>query len=162
LVWKLDRYRNGFYAAMRQAGLTVELLETRHVRNAFMPVKTDRKDACGIPELMRLGWFRPVHCKLMEAQKTRAMLTPRNCAEGAFWKLEPARHSARLRPEGRQDDPGRARGAYWGAAALLSVRAVLRRQLDGFEKVAAGDRAHRYACPAADDNAAAHSSQRTA
>ena len=45
------------YAAMRQAGLAVELLETRHVRNAFkiMPVKTDRKDARGIAELIRLG-----------------------------------------------------------------------------------------------------------
>src|SRR3712207_5397789 len=34
------------YAAMRAAGLPVELLETRHVRDAFkaMPVKTDRKD----------------------------------------------------------------------------------------------------------------------
>ena len=32
------------YAAMKQAGLAVELLETRHVRTAFktMPVKTDR------------------------------------------------------------------------------------------------------------------------
>jgi hypothetical protein len=38
------------YAAMREAGLAVELLETRHVRTAFkiMPVKTDRKDARGI------------------------------------------------------------------------------------------------------------------
>jgi transposase len=60
---------------MRQAGLAVELLETRHVRNAFkiMPVKTDRKDARGIAELMRLGWFRPVHCKSMEAQELRAI-----------------------------------------------------------------------------------------
>jgi transposase len=35
------------YAAMRPAGLAVELLETRHVRTAFkiMPVKTDRTDA---------------------------------------------------------------------------------------------------------------------
>jgi hypothetical protein len=24
-----------------------------------MPVKTDRKDARGIAQLMRLGWFRP-------------------------------------------------------------------------------------------------------
>jgi Transposase len=63
------------YAALRDAGLAVELLETRHVRNAFkiMPVKTDRKDALGVAELMRLGWFRPVHCKSMEAQETRAM-----------------------------------------------------------------------------------------
>src|SRR5262245_7319299 len=63
------------YAPMRQAGLAVELLETRHVRNAFkaMPVKTDRKDAQGIAQLMRLGWFRPVHCKSIEAQETRAI-----------------------------------------------------------------------------------------
>ena len=35
------------FAGMKQAGLAIELLETRHVRNAFklMPVKTDRKDA---------------------------------------------------------------------------------------------------------------------
>jgi transposase len=39
------------FAAMQKAGLAVELLETRHVRTAFktMPVKTDRKDARGIP-----------------------------------------------------------------------------------------------------------------
>ena len=38
------------YAAMKQAGLAVELLETRHVRDAFkaMPVKTDRNDAQGL------------------------------------------------------------------------------------------------------------------
>ena len=47
------------YAGMREAGLAVELLETRHVRDAFkaMPVKIDRKDARGIAQLMRLGWF---------------------------------------------------------------------------------------------------------
>ena len=35
------------YAGLRDAGLAVELLETRHVREAFksMPVKTDRNDA---------------------------------------------------------------------------------------------------------------------
>ena len=67
------------YAAMRDAGLAVELLETRHVRNAFkaMPVKTDRKDARGIAQLMRLGWFRPVHCKSLPAQEVRALLTAR-------------------------------------------------------------------------------------
>ena len=40
------------YAAMAEAGLTVELLETRHVRDAFraMPVKTDR---CASPDGQR-------------------------------------------------------------------------------------------------------------
>jgi len=67
------------YAGMRDAGLAVELLETRHVRAAFktMPVKTDRKDARGIAQLMRLGWFRPVHCKSLPAQEMRALLTAR-------------------------------------------------------------------------------------
>src|SRR3712207_725992 len=64
---------------MRDAGLAVELLETRHVRDAFKatPVKTDRRDARGIAQLMRLGWFRPVHCKSAPAQETRALLTAR-------------------------------------------------------------------------------------
>jgi transposase len=64
---------------MKEAGLTVELLETRHVRNAFkiMPVKTDRKDACGIAQLIRLEWFRPVHCKSLGAQEARALLGAR-------------------------------------------------------------------------------------
>jgi transposase len=67
------------YAAMAAAGLPVELLETRHVRAAFktMPVKTDKKDARGIAQLMRLGWFRPVHCKSAAAQEVRAVLTAR-------------------------------------------------------------------------------------
>src|SRR5258705_13961818 len=57
------------FAGMKAAGLAVELLETRHVRKAFeaMPVKSDRNDARGIAQLMRLGWVRPVHCKAVNA-----------------------------------------------------------------------------------------------
>ena len=42
------------FAGMTSAGLAVELIETRHVRDAFkaMPVKTDRKDARGIAQLV--------------------------------------------------------------------------------------------------------------
>ena len=60
------------YAAMKQAGLAMELLETRHVRVALqtIPVKTDRNDAPAIAQLMLLGWFRPVHCKFLAAQET--------------------------------------------------------------------------------------------
>jgi len=71
------------YAGLRDAGLAVELLETRHVRDAFkaMPVKTDRKDARCIVQLMRLGWFRPVHCKSLPAQEVRALLTARKLVQ---------------------------------------------------------------------------------
>ncbi len=78
------------YAAMKKAGLSVELLETRHVRDAFkaMPVKTDRKDARGIAQLMRLGWFRPVHCKSLAAQEVRAVLTARKLVQSKLYDVE--------------------------------------------------------------------------
>jgi transposase len=78
------------YAAMQKAGLAVELLETRHVHDAFkaMPVKTDRKDARGIAQLIRLGWFRPVHCKSIEAQETRAILSARKLVQSKLHDIE--------------------------------------------------------------------------
>ena len=78
------------YTAMKEAGLAVELLETRHVRTALqtMPVKTDRDDARGIAQLMRLGWFRPVHCKSMAAQETRALLTARKLVQSKLYDIE--------------------------------------------------------------------------
>ena len=81
------------HAGMTQAGLAVELLETWHVRNAFkiMPVKTDRKDARGIAQLMRLGWFRPVHCKSLPAQETRSLLGARKLLQGKLHDIELSR-----------------------------------------------------------------------
>ena len=78
------------YAAMAKAGLAVELLETRHVRTAFktMPVKTDKKDARGIAQLMWLGWFRPVHCKSLPAQDIRAVLTARKILQSKLHDID--------------------------------------------------------------------------
>jgi hypothetical protein len=43
------------------------LIETRHVKAALkaMTVETDRNDARGMAQLMRMGWFRPVHVKTL-------------------------------------------------------------------------------------------------
>ena len=78
------------YAAMKEEGLAVELLETRHVHDAFkaMRVKSDRNDARGIAQLMRLGWFRPVHCKSMPAQEVRALLTARKLVQSKLFDIE--------------------------------------------------------------------------
>lgn len=78
------------YKAMKEAGLAVDLLETRHVRNAFktMAVKTDRKDARGIAELVRVGWYRPVHCKSVDAQETRTMLATRKLVDEKLRDVE--------------------------------------------------------------------------
>ena len=146
------------YAAMRQAGLAVELLETRHVRNALktMPVKTDRNDARGIAQLMRLGWFRPVHCKSIPAQETRALLTARKLVQVKLHDIEMSLRGI-LRGFGLKVGPttpvrfeGRIRELVAGhpsletiAQGLLAVRVALRREFDRFEKqvlaVARGD-----------------------
>ena len=137
------------YAGMQQAGLAVELLETRHVRNAFkiMLVKTDRKDARGIAELIRLGWFRPVHCKSMEAQETRAMLTARKLVQKELLETESSLRGI-LRGFGLKVGKvspllfeGRIRELVAGhpslekiADALLSVRRTLWLEFNSFEK----------------------------
>ncbi|MBA3325052.1 MAG: IS110 family transposase [Rhodobacteraceae bacterium] len=78
------------FAGMADAGLPVELLETRHVRSALktMTIKTDRKDARGIAHLMRMGWFRPVHCKSTSAQEVRALLTARKLLQAKRHDIE--------------------------------------------------------------------------
>ena len=137
------------YMAMKQAGLAVELLETRHVRDAFkaMPVKSDRNDARGIAQLMRLGWFRPVHCKSMAAQEVRAILTARKLVQSKLLDVENSLRGI-LRGFGlkvgkttRKNFAGRIRELVKGhpnlktiGEALLSVRAVLLGQFNAFEK----------------------------
>ena len=53
-------------------GHEVVLLETRHVKAALsaMTVKTDRKDARGIAQLLRMGWYRPVHRKSVPGRRS--------------------------------------------------------------------------------------------
>jgi transposase len=137
------------YAALRDAGFAVELLETRHVRDAFkaMPVKTDRKDARGIAQLMRLGWFRPVHCKSIAAQETRAILNARKLVQS---KLHDVEMSMRGTLRGFGLKVGRTTPNRFAArinelvdghptlqviaTSLLAVHAVLLREFKGFEK----------------------------
>src|SRR5512143_192752 len=77
-------------AGLVAAGFTVVLLETRHVKAALsaMTVKTDRKDARGIAQLLRMGWFRPVHCKSPPSQELRALLTARKLLLGKVIDVE--------------------------------------------------------------------------
>src|SRR3984957_10279959 len=61
------------HAGVKRAGFDTVLLETRHVKAALsaMMVKTDRKDARGLAQLIRMGWFRPVRAKSMGSQEVR-------------------------------------------------------------------------------------------
>ena len=89
------------HAGLRRAGFDTVLLETRHVKAALsaMMVKTDRKDARGLAQLIRMGWFRPVHAKSMGV----------GCAQAASRaadrrRIEHSRNPARLWSEGRCGD----------------------------------------------------------
>jgi transposase len=137
------------YATMRDAGLPVELLETRHVRDAFraMPVKSDRNDARGIAQLMRLGRFRPVHCKSVAAQETRALLTARKLLQtkhhdvGLSLRGILRGFGLKVGPTTERSFTGRVRELVTGhptlttvAEALLAARAALGEQLRQLDK----------------------------
>ena len=78
------------YAGLVKAGHAVVLLETRHVKAALsaMIVKTDRRDARGIAQLLRMGWFRPVHCTSPPAQEVRALLVARKQLQAKMRDVE--------------------------------------------------------------------------
>jgi transposase len=78
------------HAGLTGAGLEAVLLETRQVKAALsaMVVKTDRKDARGIAQLLRMGWFRPVHRKSPPAQEVRALLVGRKLLQGKLVDVE--------------------------------------------------------------------------
>jgi len=78
------------HAALMDAGFETVLLETRHVKAALsaMTVKTDRRDARGIAQLLRLGWYRRVHAKSASAQEVRSLLTARKLIQAKLLDLE--------------------------------------------------------------------------
>src|SRR5258708_5813182 len=85
-VWPLERIgleagplSQWLFSGMVEAGLPAICIETRHTK-AFLKAqvnKTDRNDARGIAQMMRVNLFRPVHVKTLASQKQRALLTAR-------------------------------------------------------------------------------------
>jgi transposase len=67
------------YSELRKSGYPAICLECRHVKAGLsaMRNKTDRNDARGIAQLVRLGWFRQVYVKSEEAQRIRMLLVNR-------------------------------------------------------------------------------------
>ena len=67
------------FEGMARAGLPVICVETRHTK-AFLKAqinKSDRNDARGIAQMMRVNLYRQVHVKTLASQKRRALLRAR-------------------------------------------------------------------------------------
>jgi transposase len=64
---------------LRAAGIDVECLDARRVKSALQMRlnKTDHNDAEGLAQVMRTGWYRPVHVKSLDAQQARSLLGAR-------------------------------------------------------------------------------------
>jgi transposase len=85
-AWQLERVgleagplSQWLFSGLAEAGLPVVCIETRHTK-AFLKAqmnKSDRNDARGIAQMMRVNLFRPVHVKTLTSQKRRALLTAR-------------------------------------------------------------------------------------
>lgn len=76
---------------LAEAGLPVICVETRHM-NALLKAqhtnKSDRNDARGIAQMMRVGLFKAVHVKSLASQERRMLLTSRKLLQRKLLDLE--------------------------------------------------------------------------
>jgi transposase len=78
------------FSTLAEAGLPIICVETRHMRAALKAQinKTDRNDARGIAQMMRVGLYRPVHVKTLRSQKLRMLLTHRKLLQSKAIAIE--------------------------------------------------------------------------
>src|SRR5947207_6821527 len=78
------------FSALAEAGLPVICVETRHMQAVLKSQinKTDRNDARGIAQMMRVRLCRPVHVKTVRSQKLRMLLTHRKLLQSKAIAIE--------------------------------------------------------------------------
>ena len=78
------------FGALAEAELPVVCVETRHMQAVLKAQinKTDRNDARGIAQMMRVGLYRPVHVKTLRSQKLRMLLTQRQLLQSKAIAIE--------------------------------------------------------------------------
>src|SRR5882757_10051760 len=78
------------FGALAEAELPVVCVETRHMQAVLKAQinKTDRNDARGIAQMMRVGLYRPVHVKTIRSQKLRMLLTHRQLLQSKAIAIE--------------------------------------------------------------------------
>src|ERR1700751_6175258 len=115
--------------AFRAVQLPVICVETRHMKallTAQQINKTDRNDARGIAQMMRVGLFKPVHVKTLAAQEQRMLLTSRKLLQRELLDVE-------------SDSRGTLRnfGLKVGVVSRSRYEARVRELVEGFPRLAA-------------------------
>ena len=93
-AWPLERVglrlASVAVAVLMAEGVPAICIETRHAK-AFLKAQvneSDRNDARGIAQMMRVGLFRPVHVKTLASQKRRALLAARKILQEKALAIE--------------------------------------------------------------------------
>ena len=114
---------------LAEAGLPVVCVETRHMKalvEAQKVNKSDRNDARGIAQMMRVGLFKPVHVKTLASQERRMLLTSRKLLQKKLLDVE-----ADLRGTLRNF------GLKVGVVSTREFEPRVRELVDGFPRLAA-------------------------
>jgi transposase len=114
---------------LTEADLPVVCVETRHMKallKAQQVNKSDRNDARGIAQMMRVGLFKPVHVKTLIAQEQRMLLTSRKLVQRKLMDIE-------------SDMRGTLRnfGLKVGVVSSIRYEARIRDLVEGFPRLAA-------------------------
>ena len=129
------------YVGLAKARLPIICIEARHAHamlKAARKNKTDRNDARGIAELMRLGSYKTVHVKSPQSRRTRALLTVRRLLITKRRDIENAIGAAllafglKLRTSGGKGYEGRIHALTKGdpfVAGLIEPLLAVRRQI---------------------------------
>ena len=90
-AWRLERVgleagplSQWLFSGLAEAGVPAICIETRHAQIN----KSDRNDARGIAQMMRVGLFQPVHVKTLASQKRRALLAARKILQEKALAIE--------------------------------------------------------------------------
>jgi transposase len=115
------------YEGIAKAGLPIICIEARHAHGVLKSRlnKTDRNDARGIAELMRVGIYKAVHTKTRESQAakllltTRGMLRRKQCDFDNLIRATLLQHGLKLSP-GAKASFGRRAAALAASHPLLN------------------------------------------